>query len=325
MFQTAADAAQQVMSLGTYSLYSNFRNLFLNTGEGSAEVIYEYVRVKGQNGWQGFDDFGPVSLGGQTEGNSPTRALVDMFYMKDGLCPKQHSSTRNGCPLGVSPLYQDNPVDMYKDRDPRFYGTVLYPLGAFGSITYNSFPNVESCMGKCTATTADKLDRGNFYNTHTGYLFMKYVDPTDQSDDTNIGINNILMRYADVLLMYAEAKAELGQFDAAVADATINKLRQRVAMPSMTLGSATQNLAVIRNERAVELAGEGLRMADLRRWRTGVTVMPGRVYGIDYLEGGVVKTASSDDTRLFTNREYLFPIPETEIKLAKGLTQNPGF
>jgi hypothetical protein len=93
----------------------------------------------------------------------------------------------------------------------------------------------------------------------------------------------------------------------------------------MTLGTATQNMALIRNERAVELAGEGLRMADIRRWRIGTTVMPGRVYGIDYIEGGVVKTASSDDTRLFTNREYLFPIPETEINLAKGLTQNPGF
>ena len=187
--------------------------------------------------------------------------------MKDGLCPAQHSTTvahGNPCPLGVSPLYDPDPVNMYLNRDPRMYGTMLYPMGTFNSATYNSFPPCGSAdAGDCSATS-DAVDPGNFYNTHTGYLFLKYVDPADQNDASNSGINQILMRYADVLLMYAEAKAELGQFDAAVpADASINKLRDRVGMPHIAVGSQADMIKLIRNERAVELAGEGLRIADI--------------------------------------------------------------
>jgi hypothetical protein len=322
LFQAAADAAKQVMDLGVYSLYTAggtsaaFRNLFTYTGENNAEIILAYQRVKGSNGWSGFRHFGPVSLGGTTEGNTPTRQLVDMFYMKDGLCPAQHSTTRLGCPLAVSPLYVADPVKMYENRDPRFYGTVLYPMGTFNAVTYNSLPS---------STTADKVDTGNFYNTHTGYLFIKYVDPSDQNDNTNSGIDNILMRYADVLLMYAEAKIELNQFDAAVAAASIDKVRDRVGMPHVVPGAQADMIKLIRNERAVEFANEGLRMADIRRWRIAKQIMPGRVYGIDFLEGGVVKTAASADNRLFDDKHYFFPIPQDDINLNANLTQNPGF
>src|SRR5437762_11115874 len=92
------------------------------------------------------------------------------------------------------------------------------------------------------------------------------------------------MRYADMLLMYAEARIELGEWaDASVAGA-LNQIRDRVTMPHVTLTSQQQAIDLVRNERAVELAFEGLRFADLRRWRIADAVMPGFAYGIDYID-----------------------------------------
>jgi hypothetical protein len=97
-------------------------------------------------------------------------------------------------------------------------------------------------------------------------------------------------------------------------------------MPNVTLVSQAEMVALVRNERVVELAWEGLRLADIRRWRIAHEVMPGRVYGIDYVENGQKITAFSDDVRVFnTPRDYLFPIPSTERDLNPGLVQNPGY
>ena len=95
------------------------------------------------------------------------------------------------------------------------------------------------------------------------------------------------MRYADVLLMYAEAKVELGQGTDPAAVAAFNLVRARVNMPTVT----TLTQAVVRNERRVELAFEGLRLFDIRRWKIAETVMPSpAVCGIDY-----INAAGSDD------------------------------
>jgi starch-binding outer membrane protein, SusD/RagB family len=302
LFRTAADAAQAVVNLGVYQLYPNFRNLFTNAGEGNSEVIYDYQVVAGQNGWRAWRGFAPASMGGEVD-LTPTRALVDKFQMKDGL------------PIDQSPLYNPDPVGMYENRDPRLYATVLYPMASFNATTYNSFPN---------STTSDKLDRGNFYNTHTGYMGLKYVDPSDRGAPTNSGLNFIKMRYADVLLMLAESSIELGELATAIGP--MNLVRTRAGMPAIVLGSQADMIALVRNERVVELAWEGLRLADIRRWRIAHLVMPGRVQGIDYLEGGLKVTAISDDLRVFNPaRDYLFPIPSTERDLNPGLTQNPGY
>jgi len=302
LFGTARDAAQAVVNLGIYQLYPNYRNLFTNTGEANTEVIFDYQVVAGQNGWRAWRGFAPASMGGEVD-VTPTRVLVDMFEMTDGQ------------PISQSPLYKDDPVGMYENRDPRFYATVLYPGATFNGRVYNSMPN---------STTSDKLDRGNFYNTHTGYMPLKYVDPSDQTQPTNSGLNFIKMRYADVLLMLAEARIELGELGAG--KSAIDQVRARVNMPPVAMGSQAQLIAAVRHERAVELAWEGLRLADIRRWRIAETVMPGRVSGIDYTENGQVVTATSDDVRVFnSSRDYLFPIPSTERDLNQNLQQNPGY
>ena len=313
LFQTAADAAQAVMNLNRYSLYPNFRNLFTSAGEGSAEVIFDYQHVRGVNGWAAFTWFGPHSQGANID-LQPTRELVDMFRMTDGL------------PITESPLYNPAPpvingtnvvsLGMYANRDPRFYGTVLAPGLEFGGAVYNSFPE---------SPTADKLINNNFSNTHTGYVWLKYTDPADRADPGNSGINIIKMRYADVLLMYAEAKIELNQIDASV-KAAIDQVRARVGMPAITLAPQAQMIDLIRNERTVELALEGLRLADIRRWRIAHQVMPGTVGGIDVIQGGNKVTLRGLWQRVFNaQRDYLWPIPTTERDLNGALQQNPGY
>jgi hypothetical protein len=312
LFQTAANAAKAVMDLGVYSLYPNFRNLFTYAGEGSSEVIFDYQRLEGVNGWAAWRWFAPHSMGGDID-VTPTRALVDKFYMVDGL------------PINKSPLYDPSPpvlqdgrvvsLGMYAKRDPRLYGTVLFPGGEFNGRIYNSFPN---------SPTADRVVNNNFGNTHTGFVGLKYVDTEDEADPFNSGLNVIKMRYADVLLMYAEAKIELGEIGAAVAP--LNQLRKRVGMPEITVGSQAEMIELVRNERAVELAMEGLRLADIRRWRIAENVMPGQVGGIDVREGGNIVTLRGIWQRSFSApRDYLWPIPAGERDLNPNLAQNSGY
>jgi hypothetical protein len=332
LYRLAANSAQAVMNLGVYSLYPDFRELFMYAGEASDETIFAYRVNRGQNGWPSWYDFAPSSQGGNEVGLSPTRALVDKFRMTDGLYPSE------------SPMYDPEPpvityagdvgtvesLGMYANRDPRFYATVLFP-GAenFDGTVFNSYPACSGTgvEGYCSITN-EALDPSNFYNTPTGYLGKKYLDPVDRAVSTDSGLDVMLMRFADVLLMYAEAKIELGEFDQSVNDA-IFLVRDRVDMPGVDVTGMTEAdaIAMIRDERAVELAWEGLRYADLRRWRMSESVMPGYVAGIDYYNGsGELVTARGDVERVFqTPRDYLWPIPASERELNPSLDQNPGY
>lgn len=330
MYRTAAEAAQAVTDLGVYQLHPSFRDLFTYAGERSSEVIFDYVKVSGQNGWWAWVGFAPSSMGGNVD-VTPTRALVDMFYMTDGL-PIDESPMYDSSPPVVTYDGSGNPVveslGMYANRDPRLYGTVIFPGAEFNGTTYNSYP---ACGGGTQpgycSPTSDRLILTDFNNTHTGYIARKYVDPTDEADPWNSGLNLIKMRYADVLLMYAEAKVELGELDGSVSTA-LNALRDRVGMPNVNVTGMGQAeaLDVVRHERAVELAWEGLRLADIRRWAIAEDVMNGRVEGIEVREGGGVITFLGQWVRSFqAPRDYLWPIPATERDLNPGLVQNPGY
>jgi hypothetical protein len=304
LYRLAANSAQAVMNLGVYSLYPDFRELFMYAGEASDETIFAYRVNRGQNGWPSWYDFAPSSQGGNEVGLSPTRALVDKFRMTDGLYPSE------------SPMYDPEPpvityagdvgtvesLGMYANRDPRFYATVLFP-GAenFDGTVFNSYPACSGTgvEGYCSITN-EALDPSNFYNTPTGYLGKKYLDPVDRAVSTDSGLDVMLMRFADVLLMYAEAKIELGEFDQSVNDA-IFLVRDRVDMPGVDVTGMTE--------------------AD------AIAMMPGYVAGIDYYNGsGELVTARGDVERVFqTPRDYLWPIPASERELNPSLDQNPGY
>ena len=314
LFRIAADAAQDVMESGVYSLHPNYAELFTYAGEGSPEVIFDYQHVQGVNGWGAFGWFAPHSMGGVVD-LAPTRALVDEYRMTDGLTIEE------------SPLYDPSPpviengkvvsLGMYANRDPRLYATVIFPGAQFNGAVFNPYPN---------SPTVDRLDRSNFNNTETGFVMKKYVDPLDEDQRNNSGLNIIKMRYADVLLMYAEARIELGEWSDPSVKAALDQLRDRVGMPEVTLTSQEQAIELVRNERAVELGTEGLRLADIRRWKIAEEVMPGQPAGMDIWENGQIVTVFGTWQRSFSSpRDYLWPIPVGERDLNSNLAQNPGY
>lgn len=332
LFGTAVDMAQAVMDLNEYSLHPDFRELFTYAGEQSNEIIFDYQKVSGQNGWHAWLGFAPSSMGSNVD-VSPTRELVDLFPMEDGL------------PIDESPLYDPdapritydgngNPtvetLGMYADRDQRFYDTVLFPGGEFNGDIYNPYPSCSDGApeGYCSPTS-DRILLTDYNNTYTGYVAMKYVDSQDQSSPTNSGLNIIKMRYADILLMYAEAKVELGEQDESVNQA-LEEIRDRVNLPfpyDITTMTAEDALELIRNERTIELAWEGLHLADIRRWGAAEVVLNGNIHGIDVSDsGGEFSPIPGQHTRSFSApRDYLWPIPSSERDLNPNLAQNPGY
>ncbi len=337
LYGTARDKAATIMNDAAYDhiqLHPNFRDLFTYAGEQSQEVILDYQKVSGQNGWSAWADFAPKTMGSEVN-IAPTRELVDRFPMNDGQS------------IGDSPNYDPSPPEitydgsgnptvqtlgMYADRDPRFYATVLFPGAQFNGMVYNSYPSCESGApaGYCSPT-GNRILLTDYNNTYTGYTAMKYVDPQDESSPTNSGLNFIKMRYADVLLMYAEAKAELGELDQSVNDA-IQEIRDRVNLPMpQDVTTMTQQEAIdfIRNERIIELAWEGLHLADIRRWGTAENVLDGNIHGIDIAEdasGSSFNKVPGQHTRSFeAPRDYLWPIPSGERDLNSNLSQNTGY
>ena len=228
---------------------------------------------------------------------------------------------------GGSPTVET--TGMYANRDPRFYATILFPGQEFNGTVYNSYPSCESGApeGYCSPTS-DRILLTDYNNTYTGYIAMKYVDPQDESSPSNSGLNVIKLRYADILLMYAEAKAELGELDASV-NAVLKEIRDRVSIPlpvDVTTMSQEEAIEFIRNERIIELAWEGLHLADIRRWATAEEVLNGGVHGIDIAVGGDMEPVPGQHVRSFTApRDYLWPIPASERDLNPNLEQNPGY
>ena len=146
------------------------------------------------------------------------------------------------------------------------------------------------------------------------------------------GLNLMLIRYADVLLMYAEAKMELGQFDESIWNQTIRPIRERAGFTDPAALNFPSDLnqqelrELIRNERRIELAMEGLRIFDIRRWEIAEDVLNGWAHGARF------SPTSEDDGFLRVNlrtfdpgKHYLWPIPRDERLINPNLTQNPGW
>jgi len=277
----AATAAQKVMDLNEYSLYPDYRELFKLENEGNSEVIWD-IQYKMPRFGHGFDN--AVTLHNNV---APTKELVDAYNMKDGK------------PTSQSPLYDPN--NPYQNRDPRLYQTIRL----VGSM-YN---------GK-TVTSEDVNQTG-----FGAKKFTTYSDST-QMEEIKGGrseINPIVIRYAEVLLTYAEAENEAVGPNQSVYDA-INQIRQRptVNMPKIQSGLSKDEMRqVIRHERRIELAMEGKYLEDIKRWGIAEDVMNGPVH--DW-KGNVYTTRTFDP-----NRDYLWAIPADQMDLNSELKQNPGW
>ncbi len=306
-YQKAANAAKEVMNLGVYTLYPSYQNLFAYAGEENSGVILEKEFL---NGTYMNNVFGLMAPYSQNSGGSnyvPTKNLIDSFQMKNGMDITNPNS-------GYDPYHP------YDNRDPRLRYSIFVPGDTLPDGTvYDSYPN---------SNTRDAVG-STFYATSTGFNLKKYINAEDLANPNKCGINIILLRYAEVLLTYAEAKIELNQIDQSVYQ-SIDEVRGRpdVDMPPIPDPETQDQLrATVRHERMVEFAFEGFRFYDIRRWKIAENVMQGNVYGMTYSENGILNTIQvTAFQRIFNkSRDYLWPIPYKETLLDPELSQNPGW
>ena len=334
----ARDAAKEVIDGGLYDVYST----------GNPNI--DYARLFGQNDysanpevlfWKKWDKaLGLVRWTPSIWGNGMgvTKELVDTYLSIDGL------------PISISPLYAGDATlsTVVKNRDPRLAQSIWVP---------GDYVNILATGDTTKFEKSDIQQTGSYLNV-TGYQLKKYSNMWGDNLKVNYyesEIGSIIFRYAEVLLNYAEARAELGEITQTDLDLTINKLRDRVGVPHLSLGSITPDpnwdypqlspiINEVRRERRVELSFEGLRLDDLLRWRAHSIFVNERSLGAKFVQADypnmVVGTNVYVDTNGYIDayqkalpagygfkpdRDYLSAIPTNELTLNENYTQNPGW
>jgi hypothetical protein len=280
-WQEAAAAADEVIKSKVFMLSTDFAGLFLTRGQNNNPEILFSARYLNPDR---FSPESPDMKYGNAVALNARQDFVDEFECIDGL------------PISESPLY--DPANYKANRDPRLDLT----------IRDIKEPLISSTGIRFTNAAAGIL---------TNYFVRKYVDPENLpfTYATRSDQDYVLLRYAEVLLIYAESKNEASGPDPSVYDA-INEIRKRagVKMPPIATGLTKAQLREkIRHERRVELGAEGVRYLDLKRWKTAETIIPGIID-----PGGV---ARQFDPR----KHYLFPFPQSEVDINTNLRQNPNY
>ncbi|KEO71688.1 RagB/SusD family nutrient uptake outer membrane protein [Anditalea andensis] len=332
MYEVAELAAKEVMDMGVYQLYStgnpatDYNDLFSYKGRQANGLNRETIIARLHLPDIDLHNLSrEIQVPDQVARWNPTKSLVDTYLMVDGL------------PIDRSPLYSENNYkEVFQNRDPRMTQTILSPGSAWGG----------RFDGRAVNPNPDIFMEPKFNNdrrgsvTITGYYFTKYAEIS------TIGLvgrdhNDIhLLRYAEVLLTYAEARMEQGRLTQADVDMTINLLRDRVGMKRMDLIELAQlGLDVreeIRRERRVELALEGQRYFDLLRWEKG-PVLAEDVKGMkkawasnpahvaNFAEDSQGYIVAFSGRTFVAPRNYLWPIPLAQLERFPGLGQNPGW
>lgn len=313
----AVTAAQAVISLNKYSLYTGgYANLFLDASANNTENVFARIFTKNAGHTHLEIANGPNGYGGWG-GNLPLQNLVDDYEMD------------NGKPItdGTSGY---NSQDPYVNRDPRFYATIVY-----NGSTYRGAP-VETY----TPGGKDSKDGPENWNTSkTGYYLKKFMNDAYplQNPWGNAGFQPwYYIRYAEILLNFAEASNEANGADIVPAGSTlsartaVNLVRARAGMPALAAGlSQTAMRDAIRYERRVELAFEEHRFYDVRRWKIADVTENKPANGINITKSGTTLTYSTKvalDGRAFAAKHYWLPIPRAEIQASKNqIQQNAGY
>ena len=300
---------------GTYSLFSSYEGVFRSANKYNPEVIFDLAYVLNTRMWGDYIDFAPITAGARSNNLAPTQELVDSYIMTNGKAITDAAS-------GYDP---NNP---YANRDPRLTATIVYDqyqwINADGSTQ-----TIYIKPGSSPAGQDQNEYKAAGQGTASGYYWRKYWDPIS-APTLQFGTNLVLIRYADVLLMYAEAKNSLGQMTQDIWDKTIGALRRRAgftdpAALGFPLGTVDMT-AIIRNERRSELALEGLRIDDIRRWKIAGAVLNGWAHGAKYGDPAVDNGYLRVQLRTFdVNKHYLWPVPSSEIAIDNNLTQNTGY
>lgn len=328
LLQQAIDAANQVIESGEYALYEgsgdeSYRYLFINAGDNSKEGIFDSryetdIRTHGTAhsvywGWRG----------------TPTKKLADMYLCKSTGLPIEKS---NSGFQGYATIESE-----YENRDPRMKQTFLMP----GTDYFSPQDGELICPPQFTIRP----------ETRTGYKLWKFMAETSIPSDKDVFDYHII-RYPEVLLILAEATFEKdGYISDEVLNKTINVIRSRkgVEMPPLTNAFVKDNglnmQTEIRRERTIELAFEGFRRDDLRRWKTAETELPEAIKGIKLKgseyenlnvlndgnpgltdENGFLIVEPAENRHFEVPKHYYYSLPLDELYLNPNLApNNPGW
>jgi len=306
----AASAAKDVMNLGTYSLdLTSFKNVF--TTYNDPEVMF----IKTVDDGHSVETLnGPPGFGSQLgDGNtSPTQDLVNAFPMINGLPITDAAS-------GYDP---NNP---YANRDPRLSYTVLVNGAPWLNTT------IQSYQGGINAPNNGQQQ------TVTGYYLRKFMGPQEYTSSyQNHDEDWVILRYAEILLDYAEAENEVTSAPGSDVYANLEELRKRAGIQAGSDGTygigsgltQAQMRAVIQNERRIEMAFEEQRFFDIRRWEIAPTVMNQPRMGVSITNSNGSLTYNYVPvltTKFIAPKMYYYPIPYDEVLKNPNMKQNPGW
>ena len=277
-WKTCAESAKACMDLGVYSLHPDFSEFFLSKTKTSPELIFA-LPCSNELGIMLYDAAGVNSFyirnAGGTSVAQPSWELFFAFTCTDGLNVED------------SPLY--DPANPFANRDPRLAATTVEFGSAFLDYIYDPRPSATKTLQVSTGQMVSNKDckPGSKDCSYNGLVLKKHVDE-EWIDDKKTDAPARIIRYADVLLMYAEAKLELGEIDKSLYDA-VNAVRARAykcgvdettKYPAITEQDETELRRIIRNERRCELAWENRRWFDLIRWRVCEECLTLPVYGL---------------------------------------------
>lgn len=363
-FPTAAAATNEIITSGNYGLNPKYTDLFTLAGQttnANNEIMFNQMYptdVLNPQDWMIVISIPRQATNSQSS-HFPSQSLVDKFEAKDG--------------KRIDASFEYDPANPSANRDSRLKWTLVMQGDTIAyqnntsiapyvnpreRLIYNIYSNVKHRYNWTTGVYDDVQGNNDWIGAQAagiqwqvsatgniggvGYVWRKYIDSTQYSWETKTGY--ILMRYADILLIYAEAKIEMNEMDASVADA-INLVRQRAGQPAISLGSQSEMRQIVRRERAVEFAGEGLRLFDLKRWGIYAKANSGPVVGAAIDPASPPPTPSFDTNDIpdysssinqrinFRNqvrsnadpKYQLWPIPQSEIDINPNLVQNPGW
>ncbi len=329
-YERAKEAAQAIMDLKQYELDPDYANIFTVAGQGSKEIIASVQYIENLKTLYTIGQMYPNADGGWSS-IVPTQNLVDTYEMDNGLTKEEAGD------------YYD-PAHPFAHRDPRMAMTIIFPGQDWNGRIFNTLDKqiVNAATGAEETNGDYPANADNA--SKTALSWNKYLGPKSQyADMWSTNACPIVFRYAEVLLTYAEAENELNGPSAKVYD-LLNQIRNRVGMPDVDqskYGTQSSLRELIRRERSVELAGEGLRRADILRWKdangkmVAETVLNGpltRIIGtVDhsgtdpYMRATITRTDELIENRSFAVHNRYFPMAQSDMDANPNLKQNPGY
>jgi starch-binding outer membrane protein, SusD/RagB family len=333
-WEAARDAARQVIESGKYELYNqdadkvaNYHQLFFDESAANKERIFVKAYVWPDRGHSFDRESAPFNhRSGEGYGGRycPLYDMVESYeYVNDrnGALKLQDATGK--------PIEYANPVDLFQGKDPRFFAAVLFPGSPWKGTTLQIYAQVIEGGVEKAGNGVDGITQPEA--TSTGFYLAKWADPNPPRpiNGSSSEVDRISIRYAEVLLNYAEAQMELN--NESEARKYVNMIRQRAGIQELTAPLTQQDY---RQERKIELAFEGNRYWDLKRWRIYHQVLSNSdayalwpIYNKDTQGYQFRKQKLPTDkfTRTFTPNLYYYLIGGSIINTNPLLVQNPGY